>query len=150
MLKIVRTNYNNKDFIALVTLLNSYLKITDGDEHAFYNQYNNIDVLKHVVVGYINNKPVSCGAFKEFSSNTIEIKRMYTKPEFRGKGLASKTLTDLENWAKEIGYHYSILETGIRQREAVQFYKKCGYHVIENYGQYKNMANSVCYKKELI
>ncbi len=42
------------DFINLVKELDAYLKITDGDDHDFYNQYNNIDVLKHVVVVYID------------------------------------------------------------------------------------------------
>lgn len=149
MLKIVRTDSNNQDFIDLVKSLDSYLKITDEDEHDFYNQFNNIDVLKHTVVGYLDTVPVVCGAFKPFSKNTVEIKRMFTKPEVRGKGFAGDILKALEVWAKESGYHYSILETGKRQIEAVQFYKKCGYSLIENYGQYKNMANSVCYKKEL-
>ena len=57
MIKLVRTNSENKDFVSLVDDLNDYLKIVDGDEHAFYNQYNNIDVLKHVVVVYKDEIP---------------------------------------------------------------------------------------------
>ncbi|WAC01868.1 GNAT family N-acetyltransferase [Lacinutrix neustonica] len=149
MLKIVRTDANNPDFIALITSLDNYLKITDGDEHAFYNQFNAIAVIKHVVVGYLNGIPVACGAFKSSNTTTIEIKRMFTKPDVRGKGIASGILTALEIWAKELGYTSAILETGTRQVEAVSFYKKCGYRVIANYGQYKNMEHSVCYKKEI-
>lgn len=150
MLEIVRTDSNNPDFIALVKSLDSYLKVTDGDEHTFYNQFNNIDVLKHCIVAYADKRAVGCGAFKVYDANTAEIKRMFTKPESRGKNIARKILTNLEVWAKEIGNSYSILETGKRQIEAVTFYKKCGYTVISNYGQYKNMDNSICYKKELI
>jgi len=123
MLKIVRTDSNNKDFVNLVKDLDRYLKITDGDEHDFYNQFNNINVLKHCVVVFLNNKAVACGAFKKFDNASVEIKRMYTKPEARKKGLAGNIVLELEHWAKELGYKHTILETGKRQIEAVQFYK---------------------------
>lgn len=149
VLKIVKTSTSNPDFIALVKSLDSYLKITDGDEHDFYNQFNNVDVLKHTVVAYQNNTAVGCGAFKAFDNETIEIKRMFTLTEFRGQGIAAQILKTLEVWAHELGYKYSILETGKRQTEAVQFYKKCKYNVFPNYGQYKDMENSLCFKKIL-
>lgn len=149
MLKILRTNSNNQDFINLVKELDNYLKITDGDEHDFYNQFNNIDVLKHVVVAYKNNQAIACGAFKPFNTTSVEIKRMFTKPEFRGLNIASTILNKLELWALELNYNYSVLETGIRQVEAVGFYKKSNYKIIPNYGQYKNMENSLCFKKQL-
>ena len=53
-IKTTRTNSKNKDFINLVRELDAYLKITDEEEHDFYNQFNNIDVLKEVVVTYVS------------------------------------------------------------------------------------------------
>lgn len=149
MIEIKRTNSDNLDFVQLVDLLNAYLKVKDGEEHDFYNQYNNIDVLKHVVVAYLNNKPVACGAFKAFDENSVEIKRMYTDETVRGQGLASKVLLELEKWAHELSHSSTILETGKRQIEAVSFYKKRGYAIISNYGQYINIDNSICFKKKL-
>lgn len=149
MIKIVRSNSENVDFISLVDQLNSYLKIVDGDDHEFYNQYNNIDVLKHVVIAYLNKKPIGCGALKKFNNNTAEIKRMFTLPESRGKGIAGKILLELEKWSQELSYSSCILETGKRQVEAVSFYKKMNYNIIPNYGQYKTMTNSICFKKEI-
>lgn len=149
MIKIVRTNSKNIDFVYLVKQLDEYLTIIDGDEHAFYNQYNNIDILKHTVIAYLYNKPVGCGAFKKFDENCVEIKRMFTSPETRSMGIASKILSELEFWANELGYNSTILETGKRQVEAVNFYKKNNYQIIPNFGQYKNMDNSLCFKKEL-
>ena len=149
MIKLIRTNSENSDFVYLVKQLDAYLKITDGDEHDFYNQFNSIDVIKHTVVAYINNKPVGCGAFKAFEEDAVEIKRMFTTPDARGTGIASKILVELELWAKELNYKSCILETGIRQVEAVSFYKKNKYESISNYGQYKDVANSLCFKKNL-
>ena len=149
MVELIRTSSKSKDFIGLVKHLDDYLKTVDGDDHAFYNQYNNIDVLKHVVVVYYEGKPIGCGAFKEFNTASVEIKRMFTLPEYRGKGIAYKILSELEVWTKELSYKSCFLETGKRQIEAVQFYKKNSYIVTPNYGQYKNVDNSLCFKKML-
>ncbi|MDO5977549.1 GNAT family N-acetyltransferase [Flavivirga spongiicola] len=149
MIKLIRTNYDNKDFVNLVKLLNAYLKVVDGDDHEFYDQYNNIDILKNIIVAYVDNKPVGCGAFKKHAENEVEIKRMFTLPETRGQGVASKILKGLEDWSKELNFEACILETGKRQIEAIQFYKKNGYMVIPNYGQYKDVTNSICFKKVL-
>lgn len=121
----------------------------DGDDHGFYDQYNKIDMLKHCIVIYDNDEAVACGAIKELDSKLMEVKRMFTLPEKRGKGLASKILNELETWAKELGYEKTILETGKRQTEAVALYNKCGYNVIPNYGQYIGVDNSVCFEKVL-
>lgn len=148
MIKLIRTNSENIDFINLVQKLDDYLTIVDGEDHDFYNQYNNIDVLKHVVIAYLNKVPVGCGAFKAFDKSSVEIKRMFVNPENRSKGIASKILKELELWGNELGFKSCILETGKRQIEAVKFYKKNSYNLIPNFGQYKDVANSLCFKKE--
>lgn len=149
MIQLIRTNSGNADFISLVKHLDAELAIRDGDEHSFYDQFNKIDTIKHVVVAYENDIPIACGAIKEFDPTTMELKRMYTLPVHRGKGMATKVLTELETWAKELNYKKCILETGKKQPEAIKLYKKNGYNVIPNYGQYSGMENSVCFEKEI-
>ena len=148
-IKIIRTNLENKDFIKLTKELDAYLKITDEDEHDFYNQFNNTDVLKNIVVIYDDKIAVGCGAIKKFDETSAEVKRMFVSLEKRGSGVAQKILQELEICAKELGYQKCMLETGIRQVEAVKFYKKCSYQVIPNYGQYQGMENSICFEKQL-
>lgn len=150
MIKLKRTNSEDKDFRLLVKQLDADLKITDGDEHDFYNQFNSIEAIKHVVVAYMENKPVGCGAFKEFNLSSVEIKRMFTLPEARAKGIATLILKELENWATQLGYSSSILETGIRQTEAIALYKKNLYNSTPNYGQYAGVKNSMCFEKKII
>ncbi len=150
MTKIVRTNADNPDFIEFVKELDADLVIRDGHEHSFYAQFNKIDKIKFVVIAYENDQPVGCGAMKEYSLNTMEIKRMYTSPASRGKGIATKVLTELEIWAAELSFEKCLLETGLKQPEAIGLYKKNGFRLIPNYGQYAAMENSVCFEKEVI
>ncbi len=147
MIKILRTDANNKDFHQLVQSLDQYLAITDGEDHAFYDQYNKLDDIKHIIIYYENNIALGCGAFKEHDQETVEIKRMFTTEKARGKGVASKILEHLESWSSELSYKRCILETGIRQYEAVRFYKKLGYQLIQNYGQYVGVKDSLCFEK---
>ena len=148
-IKTIRTNSKNKDFMNLVKELDAYLKVTDEDEHDFYNRFNNLNVLKEVVVTYVSENAVGCGAIKKFDNSTVEVKRMFVSLDNRGTGVAQKILQELETCAKELGYKKCILETGVRQVEAVKFYKKCGYKIIPNYGQYQGMENSICFEKKI-
>jgi len=149
MIRLIRTDSDNKDFIQLVKQLDAELAILDGDEHAFYAQLNKTDKIKHVIVAYENDKPISCGAIREYSPTIMEVKRMYTIPESRGKGIATKVLNELEKWTTELAYQKCILETGKRQPDAIWLYQKNGYKMIPNYGKYVEMENSVCFEKEI-
>ncbi|HZV68458.1 MAG TPA: GNAT family N-acetyltransferase [Saprospiraceae bacterium] len=149
MLHLTRTDSSNPDFIDLVKCLDADLAIRDGDEHAFYAQFNKLDKIKHVVVAYEDDIAVGCGAIKEYSPDTMEIKRMWTSPGSRGKGIGVKVIAELETWSDELSYKKCILETGKKQPEAIRLYEKTGYHLIPNYGQYAEQENSLCFEKEL-
>lgn len=147
MITLQRTDSDNPDFIELVRYLDADLAERDGAAHGFYAQFNKIDSIKHAIVAYENGKPIGCGAIKQFAPTAMEVKRMYTSPESRGKGIATKILTELEKWTAELSYEKCVLETGKNQPEAIQLYFKNGYTQIPNYGQYIGIENSVCFEK---
>ncbi len=150
MIHLRRTNSKNEDFIKLVKELDADLAIRDGDDHPFYDQFNQLDSIKYTVVAYNEiNCAVGCGAIKQFEPSVMEVKRMFVPLELRGKGIAVEILKELEIWAMELGNRKCILETGIKQPEAISLYKKCGYKFVDNYGQYAGVENSVCFEKLL-
>lgn len=149
MITLVRTNSDHSDFIELVRHLDADLAKNNGDQNSFYAQFNKIDRIKHVVVAYENGQAVACGAIKEYEPGVMEVKRMYTLPDFRGKGIAGKVLSELERWAEELHYQKCLLETGKTQIAAIRLYEKSGYKTIPNYGQYAGVENSVCFEKVL-
>ncbi|MCX6319159.1 MAG: GNAT family N-acetyltransferase [Bacteroidetes bacterium] len=149
MLRLVRTDSENPDFVSLVRLLDADLAIRDGNEHSFYAQFNKIQMIRHVVLAYKDDTPVACGAIKEIEPGTMEVKRMYTLPEQRGQRIAATILEELEKWAAEMQYTRTVLETGKKQPEAIALYQRCAYMIIPNYGQYAGIENSVCFEKKL-
>ena len=147
MISIIRTNSDNPDFKSLVALLDEDLKIRDGEEHAFYSQFNSITKIKWALVAFMDNRPVGSGALREYATDTVEIKRMFVLPEYRGKGVARAMLDELQKWAGELNFDSCILETGKNQPEAIALYLSTGFTPIPNYGQYLKVENSVCMKK---
>ncbi len=148
-LQIRRTNSGDPDFLRLVSLLDQDLAIRDGDQHAFFSQFNKLDKTLNAVVVYTENVAIGCGAIRPYSENTVEVKRMFVMPTQRGKGIGIMLLTELESWAVESGYKRCILETGKKQPEAIRLYQKADYLSIPNYGQYEQIENSVCFEKML-
>lgn len=149
MFTCTRTDSTNTDFKMLVNQLDRYLMGINGDDHDFFDQFNKIDNIRHVVVLYLDGQPAGCGAIKEYEPGIMEVKRMFVPPAARGKGLATAVLKELEVWAAELGYEKCILETGDIMPDAIALYKKNGYNSIPNYGQYVGVASSVCFEKHL-
>ncbi len=150
MFAIKRTDSNDKDFHSLVELLNKDLLDRYGELQVFYNQFNQIDNIPHVVIAYLDDVPVGCGCFKKFDDTSAEVKRMFVREEARGKGVGAAVLTELEKRAAEQGYTAMVLEHGNKQPEASKLYQKLGYTVIPNYGQYIGMEEtSICMEKKL-
>lgn len=148
-LTLIRTDSDNADFRTLVALLDQDLAVRDGDDHAFYAQFNKVDTIKEVIVVFKDGTPVGCGAIKPFSATEAEVKRMFVRPDCRNQGIAAKILNELEYRATEMGFSACVLETGKKQPEAIALYQKVGYHITPNYGQYIGVDNSVCMSKSL-
>ena len=141
-----RTTSDHPDFQKLIALFDEYLIDIDGEERDFFAFHNN-KYLEHALVCYENEEAVGCGGFKEFDAVTAEIKRMFVHPDHRKKGIAGLILNALESWAKEYNYTHYILETSPKLENAISMYKKTGYKIIPNFGQYIGVENSICMKK---
>jgi GNAT superfamily N-acetyltransferase len=149
MLHLIRTTSDNTDFQNLVKRLDKELWERYDQAQAAYAVHNKIERNSTVVVGYWHKAPVGCGCFKALDDSTAEIKRMFVAPEERSKGIASGILKELCIWADQAGFKRVILETGIKQPEAIRLYTKAGFEVIANYPPYIGMEYSVCMEKRL-
>jgi putative acetyltransferase len=79
-----RTDSGDTNFKHLVASLDADLAIRDGNEHAFYAEFNKTTTIRNAIVCYIDDKPIGCGAFKKYNEEKAEIKRMFVLPEYRG------------------------------------------------------------------
>ena len=155
-MKFEYTDGCNRDFVELCHELDDFLnKAAGGEENrAEYIPYNKLADIHDVVVAYVESGdgaaiPAGCASFKKYDEKCAELKRVFVREEFRGRGISKKLLNTIEDSAKKKGFEYLILETGEVLTNAMALYRKTGFEVFPNYGPYKCMADSVCMKKKL-
>lgn len=78
-----------------------------------------------------------------------EVRRMYTAPTARHRGVARALLTELERTAAEHGSDVMVLSTGGVQADAVAFYRSCGYRDIPVFGHWADAPGIVCLGRRL-
>lgn len=103
------------------------------------------------VIARLDGVPAGCGALKPMDGlpGVAEIKRMYTRPAARRRGVSRALLARLEAAARHLGYRSMQLETGTEQPEALELYESHGWHRIHPYGRYKDTPSSVCFAKDV-
>lgn len=150
-MRFIYTDGDNPDFIELCHGLDDFLnELVGGEENrAEYLPYNRLDDIHNVIIAYDDTIPVGSASFKKYDNECAEVKRVFVKREYRGKGISNKLMELLEKAAREQGYRYLVLESGEPLVAAMALYKKIGYQTIPNYGQYKDMPDSICMKKKL-
>jgi putative acetyltransferase len=101
------------------------------------------------VVAFQSDHPVGCGAVRKIDARTGELKRMYVRPESRGRGVGRRLVAALEAEARSLGLSRVVLETGIRQRQALALYERTGFARIPPFGEYVSSPVSICMAKDL-
>jgi putative acetyltransferase len=149
MTKIIQRNWDHPDFRELISLLDGEFRERYGAVQDEYDRHNTTGPATTILVAYEDEKAVGCGAFRVFDEKTVEIKRMFVRKEYRGKGISKLILNRLEEIAADMGYSTAVLETGIKQQEAIALYKKSGYTQTEKYGPYANLEFSICMSKKI-
>lgn len=146
------SNGEDADFVFLCKKLDEALNEFMGEkvQRSVYGQYNLLADIHDSIIVYDHNVPVACGSFKKYDALNAELKRIYVAPEYRLCGLGAQLVGMLEAKAREQDYRFCILETGVPLKAALHLYQKLGYVVIPNYGQYANMQDSICMRKELL
>lgn len=101
------------------------------------------------LVAYRADEPVACGAVRLLADGDAEVKRMYVLDTVRGLGIGRRMVEALEAEARALGATRLVLETGVRQPEALGLYASAGFEPIDPYGEYVGSQLSVCMAKRL-
>lgn len=151
-LDYIYTDGRNEDFKMLCRELDNYLnKIAGGEEsRKEYIKYNYLYEIKNVIVIYQNEEAIGCASFRHYKDKVAELKRVFIKKKYRGKGYSKILMNLIEKYAVDEGYEKLILETGAPLIEAMSLYAKIGYKTIENYEPYENIKESICMEKNIL
>ncbi|CDM67927.1 putative N-acetyltransferase [Clostridium bornimense] len=148
-MRIIHTDGKDKRFENLCCELDKYLNNIIGEEKQQdqYNRYNTLEDIHDVILITDKSDVLACGGFKRYDEFTAEVKRVYVKENARRHGLGKTVMDEIEKVALKKGYKNLILETGRALKGAQKMYRKLGFEVINNFGQYIGNDESICMKK---
>jgi putative acetyltransferase len=109
-----------------------------------------VDPEARFMVAVVGRTAVGCGAIQPLDPVTVELKRMYVRPDHRGRGVARRLLSALEAWAVSAGYGRIRLHAGILQPEAIGLYESSGYDPIAIHGTRERDPFSRCFEKTML
>lgn len=135
-------------FRALAAELDAYYFTLVGDVQNRYAEPNRPENMDALLVAYVGETAAGCGAWKRRDEHTAEMKRIYVRPEFRRRGVATALLQTLEDHAAFCGYNRWILETARDTQDSHALYLSLGYREIDYYGSPAGAENCRCFIKE--
>jgi len=120
------TDERNSDFIMLCHELDEFLnQVIGGEENRIeYVQYNKLDDTYEAIVVYDKDIPAGCASFKRYNDECAEIKRVFIRKDYRGRGISNKLMELIEINAKNKGYCYMVLESGEPLAAAMHYTEK--------------------------
>jgi len=145
---VERTTTENINFRILEKKLDDELNKMYGEVQDNYSLHNIVKDLKTIIIYEIEN-PIACGCLKFLNNDLAEVKRVFVSSENRGKSIAKIVVKEIEKLAIESGIKTLILQTGMKQKAAINLYQFMGYDIIENYEPYVDDINSICMEKAL-
>ena len=156
-MRLCAVGYDHPDAVRLIAeVQQEYVRRYGGEDSTPLGPADFVPPRGLFMVGYLDGEPVVCGGWRahdagpQFADGDAEIKRMYVRPAWRGRGLARALLAELERTARAAGRRRLVLETGYAQPEAIGLYTSSGYTEITKFGFYRHAHGSVCYGKSLL
>lgn len=155
-LQVVRVPITHPDAQALIEAVQAeYVARYGGQDESPIDAADFEDPLGRFYVGYLDGTPVATGAWRRSSVRalgaevTAEVKRMYVVPTAQRRGVARRMLAHLEATAAEAGIEALVLETGMKQPEAIALYTSAGYEPIPGFGYYCGSELSRCFGRRI-
>lgn len=155
-LQVVRVPITHPDAQALIEAVQAeYVARYGGQDESPIDPADFEDPLGRFYVGYLDGTPVATGAWRRSSVRalgaevTAEVKRMYVVPAAQRRGVARRMLAHLEVTAAEAGIEAMVLETGMKQPEAIALYTSSGYEPIPGFGHYRGSELSRCFGRRI-
>lgn len=148
-MEIRQVTADSLDFRTLAAALDAYYFSLVGDIQLQYAEPNRPENMNALLVVYEAEMPIACGAWKAVDGKKAELKRIYVRPEYRRRGIATALIRALEEDAAATGRRKLILETAVDTASSHSLYFSLGYQLREYYGSPAGAENCLCFHKEI-
>jgi putative acetyltransferase len=142
-MKIVFLDVISEEVIQLFSEQDDFMIDFLGDDSVYYTRYSKNENIKNVWVAYFDDLPIGCAAYRKKSIGVGEVKRMFIKKEYRGRGISKSLLDMVEQYAKHCGDHTLHLSTRITLEPAITLYRHSGFFETFRNGLYVEMEKKL-------
>lgn len=142
-MNIVSMNISDKSVLSLFSEHDDYMIDFLGDDKWCYTRYSENENIENVWVVYSDNFPIGCIAYRKKADGVGEVKRLYIRNEYRGKGISKALLKTVECYAKKQGCNTLFLDTRITLEPAVSIYHSFGFNIVFQQGLYIQMEKKI-------
>ena len=150
MLRIERVGFGHPDALRLIEeVQQEYVRRYGGQDETPVDPAEFAPPLGTFLVAHVGASAIGCAGLRRHGDDTVEVKRMFVRPEHRRRGHARRMLHALEDVAREQGFRRVVLETGLAQPEAIALYLSAGYTPVDGFGHYKDSPLSRSFARDL-
>lgn len=138
MFHVSEVEKDHPDLIRLVSELDAFQSELYPEESNHCLDFSTVsETSLHCIIAYdVEGTPAGCGALLFQEDGAGELKRIYIRPQYRGRKLGEQIVASLEKVAIERACYLLRLETGIQQQPAITLYRRCGYDICEAFPPY--------------
>lgn len=142
-MEIRLADMKSKDVLQLFSEHDDFMLDFLGDDRAIYTRYSERENIERVWIAYREEVPAGCIAYRLKSDSVGEVKRMFIREKYRGRGMSGDLLKTVEQYAREQGCHTLFLDTRITLEPAVSVYRRFGFEIIFQQGLYIQMEKKL-------
>ena len=142
-MNIIPTNVSDAAVLALFSEHDDFMQEFLGDDKACYTRYSPDENIERGWVAYEENVPIGCVAYRPRSDGAGEVKRLFVKKEYRGRGISKALLSEVKSHAKAVGCKKLFLDTRITLEPAVSLYRSFGFEITFQQGLYIQMETVI-------
>lgn len=142
-MKMISMKVTDTDVLELFSEHDDYMIEFLGDDKWCYTRYSENENIENVWIVYNDSLPIGCIAYRKKADGMGEVKRMFIRSDYRGKGIAKELLKTVECHAKKQGCHTLFLDTRITLEPAVSIYRSFGFNIIFQQGLYIQMEKKI-------
>lgn len=142
-MSIIPAKTTDESVLHLFSKHDDYMIDFLGDDKKYYTRYSENENIENVWVVVVDDIPAGCIAYRKKDEGVGEVKRMFIKEEYRGRGIAKELLKTVENHAREQGCHTLFLDTRITLEPAVSLYRAFGFDIVFQQGLYIQMEKEI-------
>lgn len=142
-MEIIPAGLESPELLKLFSEHDEYMMEFLGEHRMYYTPYSEAEHIGRAWIAYVDGDPAGCAAYRERTEGVGELKRVFIRSQYRGRGISKALVRTVEDYARGRGDYTMALDTNSALEPAVTLYRRAGYRVVFREGKYIKMEKEL-------